>query len=82
MYSIAFKVSYGNYWDEDNYDEIITEIQSNNIPQIGDIIDLQNSKSKEDKYNRKSYLVREIKRIITIKPFEEWIYVYVISNES
>ena len=82
MYSIAFKVGYGNYWDEDNYDEIITEIQSNNIPQIGDIIDLQNSKSKEDKYNRKSYLVREIKRIITIKPFEEWIYVYVISNES
>jgi len=75
MYEIALKSGTGRYYDPDGCDEVIAEVPSLNIPQVGDMIDLE---CKHEKVSRRTYLVREVKRSINIEPFAEWIYVYVI----
>lgn len=75
MYKIAFKNGIGTYYDEDGCDCIVAEIPSDNIPRVGDILDLE---SNDENVSRKQYLVKEVKRVINLNPFGEWIYVYVI----
>ena len=78
MYSVAFKNGMGSYYDEGGCDSVIAEIPSPNIPRIGDILELQ---CKGNKLDASQYLVREVKRILNVEPFEpfeERVYVYVI----
>lgn len=80
MYSIAIKSGSCGYSDYDNCDWVVAEVQSDNIPRVGDILDIDDGSNE----GRKEYLVREIKRSINLKTDKheegEWIRVYVIHN--
>lgn len=79
MYTVALKSGTNGHGDYDNCDLIISEIPSNNIPRVGDILEF----GDKDNRNHKTYLVREVKRTFNYKndkhEFGEWIYVYVIN---
>jgi hypothetical protein len=51
MYKVAFKNGIGTYYDEDGCDYIIAEVPSNNIPSVGDILDLQSNDKKQVEKN-------------------------------
>jgi hypothetical protein len=71
MYDIMIKSGTSGYSDYGNCDKQIAKIPSNNIPNVGDILQID-----------KKYLVREIKRSLVLPTkryeFGEYIYVYVI----
>jgi hypothetical protein len=77
MYKVAKKSGSNGYSDYDNCDCVLGEVPSNDIPRVGDIIDIDFGTGK----GRRKLLVREIKRSINLPiekyPFGEWIYVYV-----
>lgn len=79
MFTVAVKSGTNGHFEYDDNDLVLAEIQSDNIPHVGDILEFGDA---ENKYPKK-YLVREIKRFYNRKnekhPFGEYIYVYVIS---
>lgn len=79
MFKVAVKSGTNGHYDYDNCDLILSEIPSENIPNVGDILVFGDSANK----NKEHYLVREVKRIYNHKndkhEFGEWIYVYVIN---
>lgn len=78
MFTVAIKSGTCGYSDYDDCDMILAKIQSDNIPNVGDILYFGDHNNR----NRKKYLVREVERSYNHKTekhdFGEWIYVYVI----
>lgn len=72
MFTIAIKSGTSGWDDYDHCDKVITEIPSDNVPNVDDTIS----------FNGETYLVRSISRIYYMgkenKKFEEYIWVYVI----
>ncbi|PLS18941.1 hypothetical protein CVD28_00645 [Bacillus sp. M6-12] len=79
MFTVAVKSGTNGYSDYDNCDKILAEFPSNNIPNVGDILEFEDAKNG----NWQKYLVREVKRSYNHKnnnqEFREWIRVYVIN---
>lgn len=79
MFTVAVKSGTNGYSDYDNCDLILAEIPSNNIPNVGDILEFGDKDNKKVK----RYLVRAVKRFYNHQnekhKFGEWIYVYVIN---
>lgn len=84
MFSVAIKSGTCGYFDHDNCDWIIAEIPSTNTPAIGDVLEFGNAMELDDEANtdRTKYKVTEVKRDYNhetpLRPFEEFIRVYVI----
>ena len=70
MFYVNIKSGTSGWSDYDNCDKQIAEIPSDNIPSIGDTLEIDSE----------LYLVREVRRAYNLPPvtFGEWIYVYVI----
>jgi hypothetical protein len=68
------------YYDHDGCSKQIAKIPSNNIPNVGDVIELHDGENE-----CQEYLVREVKHTIRLKKekdgigFGEWTNVYVIN---
>lgn len=79
MFYVHVKSGTNGYYDEDGCDMMIAEIESDNIPMVGEILFF----GDQDNRNQRSYLVREVKRVYHhgtgYTPPREWVYVYVIN---
>jgi len=78
MFKVAIKSGTCGWHDYDNCDQVIIDIPSDNIPRVGEVLEIND-------LDNKKYLVTEVKRVYLIPnetstyEFGEWIYVYVIS---
>ena len=84
MYHVLIKSGTSGYYDYDGCDMSVAEIENNNIPNVGDILEIDrvNLVGEEKHLDVNNYLVREVRRIISIDNINnkqnEWIKVYVI----
>lgn len=78
MYSVKIKSGTSGYYRTNGEDWHIANVPSDNIPCVGDILDLKD----EGMNPQKSYLVKEVRRVLQLKTsiteFGEAINVYVV----
>ena len=79
MYTVNVKSGTNGHYDYDNCDLRLAEVPSNNIPRVGDILNLV----PDGKEFPSDYLVREVKFVLVNggqhRDFGEYIKVYVIN---
>ncbi|MEO2202359.1 hypothetical protein ABGV42_01230 [Paenibacillus pabuli] len=77
MFTVMIKSGTSGYFEQDDIDLKIADIDSNNIPNKGDILELPSN----DSQSIQSYIVHEVRRKyvkgVTVNFYNEFFYVYV-----